>query len=44
MGYSQGYGFTPEDKQSIELIKKAYEYGCTFLILQKYMEMDIMKK
>ncbi|MBE6489146.1 MAG: aldo/keto reductase [Methanosphaera stadtmanae] len=30
MGYSHGYGPTPEDKKSIELIQKAYEYGCTF--------------
>ncbi len=30
MGYSHGYGPTPEDNTSIKLIQKAYDYGCTF--------------
>lgn len=30
MGLSHGYGHIPEEKYSIEAIRKAYEYGCTF--------------
>ena len=28
MGLSHGYGKIPEEKYSIEAIKKAYEFGC----------------
>ena len=30
MGLSHGYGATPEHKECIRLLKKAYEYGCNF--------------
>ncbi|GMA08157.1 aldo/keto reductase [Tetragenococcus halophilus subsp. flandriensis] len=30
MGFSHGYGQVPEESYSIEAIKKAYEFGCTF--------------
>ena len=30
MGLSHGYGKIPEEKYSIEAIKKAYEFGCNF--------------
>jgi aryl-alcohol dehydrogenase-like predicted oxidoreductase len=30
MGFSHGYGATPSEKESIRLIRKAYELGCTF--------------
>lgn len=30
MGFSHGYGQVPEEDYSIEAIKKAYEFGCTF--------------
>ena len=30
MGLSHGYGDIPDEKYSIEAIKKAYEFGCTF--------------
>ena len=30
MGFSHGYGQIPERKYSIEAIREAYEYGCTF--------------
>ena len=33
MGYSHGYGPTPEDKKSIELIQKAYEYYSAPIVL-----------
>lgn len=30
MAFSHGYGVAPEKSYSIEAIRKAYEYGCTF--------------
>ena len=30
MGFSHGYGQIPDEKYSIEAIKKAYQYGCSF--------------
>lgn len=30
MGFSHGYGRVPEESYSVEAIRKAYEYGCTF--------------
>jgi len=30
MGFSHGYGQVPEEAYSIEAIRAAYEYGCTF--------------
>ncbi|MDO4285880.1 MAG: aldo/keto reductase [Eubacteriales bacterium] len=30
MGFSHGYGHIPEEEYSIEAIRMAYEYGCTF--------------
>ena len=30
MGFSHGYGKVPEEEYSIEAIRKAYEFGCTF--------------
>lgn len=30
MGFSHGYGKVPEESYSVEAIRKAYEYGCTF--------------
>lgn len=30
MGFSHGYGQIPDEKYSIEAIRKAYEYGCNF--------------
>ena len=30
MGFSHGYGATPAEGESIRLIRKAYELGCTF--------------
>jgi aryl-alcohol dehydrogenase-like predicted oxidoreductase len=30
MGFSHGYGATPSEEESIRLIRKAYELGCTF--------------
>ena len=30
MGLSHGYGDIPDEKYSIEAIRKAYEFGCTF--------------
>lgn len=30
MGFSHGYGATPTEEESIRLIRKAYELGCTF--------------
>ena len=30
MGFSHGYGDIPTEEYSIEAIRKAYEYGCTF--------------
>ena len=30
MGFSHGYGATPAEEESIRLIRKAYELGCTF--------------
>lgn len=30
MGFSHGYGDIPEEDYSIEAIRKAYEFGCTF--------------
>lgn len=30
MGFSHGYGKIPEREYSIEAIRKAYEFGCTF--------------
>ncbi|WP_207940996.1 hypothetical protein DOK78_001452 [Enterococcus sp. DIV2402] len=30
MGFSHGYGQVPEEAYSIEAIRKAYEFGCTF--------------
>ena len=30
MGLSHGYGATPEHKECIRLLKKAYECGCNF--------------
>lgn len=30
MGLSHGYGPIPEENESIRLIRKAYEEGCTF--------------
>lgn len=30
MGFSHGYGTVPEEAYSIEAIRKAYDFGCTF--------------
>ena len=30
MGFSHGYGQIPEEEYSVEAIRAAYEYGCTF--------------
>ena len=30
MGFSHGYGATPTEEESIRLIRRAYELGCTF--------------
>ena len=30
MGFSHGYGEIPTEEYSIEAIRKAYEFGCTF--------------
>ena len=30
MGFSHGYGQIPPEDYSIEAIRKAYDYGCTF--------------
>ncbi|MBD5450987.1 MAG: aldo/keto reductase [Lachnospiraceae bacterium] len=30
MGFSHGYGAVPEEAYSIEAIRKAYDFGCTF--------------
>ena len=30
MGFSHGYGQIPSEDYSIEAIRKAYHYGCTF--------------
>ena len=30
MGFSHGYGKIPEKQYSIEAIRKAYAFGCTF--------------
>ena len=30
MGFSHGYGKVPDEDYSIEAIRKAYDYGCTF--------------
>jgi aryl-alcohol dehydrogenase-like predicted oxidoreductase len=30
MGFSHGYGSVPERSESIRLIRKSYEFGCTF--------------
>jgi aryl-alcohol dehydrogenase-like predicted oxidoreductase len=30
MGFSHGYGPVPDKQESLELIRKAYEFGCTF--------------
>ena len=30
MGFSHGYGQVPEESYSIEAIRKAYDFGCTF--------------
>ena len=30
MGFSHGYGQIPDREYSIEAIRKAYEFGCTF--------------
>lgn len=30
MGFSHGYGEIPEEEYSIEAIRKAFDYGCTF--------------
>ncbi|MDR3363266.1 MAG: aldo/keto reductase [Desulfovibrio sp.] len=30
MGFSHGYGATPSEEESIRLIRKAYDLGCTF--------------
>lgn len=30
MAFSHGYGKIPEEKYSIEAIRNAYDYGCTF--------------
>ena len=30
MGFSHGYGAVPAEEESIRLIRKAYELGCTF--------------
>lgn len=30
MGFSHGYGQIPDEEYSIEAIRRAYEYGCTF--------------
>ena len=31
MGLSHGYGACPENKESIRLLKKAFECGCNFI-------------
>ena len=30
MGFTHGYGACPSEQESIRLIRKAYEEGCTF--------------
>ena len=35
MGFSHGYGAIPPEEESIRLMHKAYDLGCTLLILQK---------
>lgn len=30
MGFSHGYGQVPEESYSIEAIRKAHDFGCTF--------------
>ena len=30
MGFTHGYGTCPSEEESIRLIRKAYEEGCTF--------------
>lgn len=49
MGFSHGYGKVPEESYSIEAIQEAYQFGCTFLIQLKLMDVkcfmkDIMNK
>ena len=35
MGFSHGYGAIPTEDESIRLIHKAYDLGCTLLIQRK---------
>ena len=37
MGFSHGYGEIPSHDYSVNAIRKAYEFGCTFLIRRKRM-------
>lgn len=30
MGFSHGYGQVPEEEYSVEAIRRAYNFGCTF--------------
>lgn len=30
MGFSHGYGAVPDEEYSVEAIRRAYNYGCTF--------------
>lgn len=38
MGMSHAYGTVSTQKEAEELIEKAIDEGCTFLIRQRYME------
>lgn len=35
MGFSHGYGEIPSEDYAVDAIRKAFDYGCTFLILLK---------
>ena len=37
MTFSHGYGKIPDEQYSIEAIRSAYDNGCTFLILLKFI-------
>ena len=44
MGFSHGYGKVPEESYSIEAIQEAYQFGFTFLIRRKLMDIVVLKK
>ena len=35
MGFSHGYGAIPAEEESVRLMQKAYDLGCTLLTRQK---------